>query len=283
METPRISQLILLIGTYLFSMDAVGVSLDVRIEDEKFPTALSVFVPCKIGKKEFSCHLDTGMKMTEVSDKSSNDFKFVRKGRSGNIDGKFSPCRELVAPKIALGSKTKEDVVIQNCEGHRLHPKVIGINFFANERFRLNLKEKTLSFDLNPITEGPRFIYLRDSYIGLPVTIGKVGMLGLFDTGAGLTVVDESLLGEEKDNFGVHSEVDVDTPNGKTKAKVYFLRKLRTGDETIENVQCLAMPFKFMKETFGSDVRVIIGNNLISQYDWSFDSIHRTYRSSKLP
>lgn len=273
--------LFLIAGSKSFAGETSG-KFQFQVKEVGSPDELHPYANCTFNKTSFECHIDTGMKQTELNNEEFyKKIAQIRTTESKDAFGKISKCSEYKVASLSLDSASEKDFFIKRCEGKRLHTAVLGIDFFRGKQFELNFDKQWFDFSAGSISEGDPLLLLVDGYIGLSSSVEKSNFVGLIDTGVGKTVIDEDLVTISKEVFSLIEQSEVSTPTGgKFKIGLYKAKKLKIGSKEYSNVLVQAMPFKAMKERFGADVRAIVGNNIIMQENWHFDLVNRRYKIS---
>jgi hypothetical protein len=95
--------------------------------------AVALYAPCSFDNYSTRCHVDSGMRQTEINDKHFSSYPVVKKSSSKDVSGLGVTCNEFVVKKISFQNRTKNDLLVRECGEKRLHKAVLGVDFFANE------------------------------------------------------------------------------------------------------------------------------------------------------
>lgn len=117
-----------------------------------------------------------------------------------------------------------------------------------------------------------------NAQFSIPLKIGNGEMRGLWDTGAGLTAIDQEYVAAHPQDF----KFIADVPGGDGAGipmvfKLYKAVRVDVAGHTFTDVGVLAMDFSVIREYFSNDVFLVVGFNLISRANWFFDLQKRTW------
>ena len=128
------------------------------------------------------------------------------------------------------------------------------------------------------------FVVGSKGYIYLEASVNDTSGLFLFDTGAGISIVNEKFVVNKKRKLNSHTLTD---SQGIQQTKDLFkVNNFVLGDIQIERLQVYPKDSITWTDTKGffynqDSIIGIIGNNIISKYIWDFDLINKKVKISK--
>jgi hypothetical protein len=106
------------------------------------------------------------------------------------------------------------------------------------------------------------------------VRVGDVATVGLFDTGAEISAVDQRFVDAHRKLFApVKSRLKASAAGGgRFTSKLYKVRQIAFGDgRAAKSVYVLAYDFGPLRAALGPDVAFILGYNFVSRFNWEID------------
>jgi hypothetical protein len=235
-----------------------------------------IFIPCEFDNFSDTCFLDTGATFSAVANLNKfGAYPVVGKVRFKSAGQKAKEVDEIAIRKLKIG-----ETLLKNTKVARLDPKegfksVIGMNTLSNLNLNFHFKkEASLIFDdaLPGKLNLDLLIYDKNIF-SIPTRVGTIETKALWDTGAGLTTVDEQLVKSNPSEF----KFVMDIPTGKDATgnpvvmKLYTVEKVVVGGIDFQNVKVLAIDFGVLRDHVDKNIRMIVGFNLITKADWYFD------------
>lgn len=240
-------------------------------------------VPASLDGRPFAFQLDTGSTYTAVNHDAFTGTYPV----SGTMERQSAAGKARVYEKISIGTFELGCLVHRNFEvvrlpigkaaGHRL-----GMNALNAASFAVLSSQSQLA--LYP--ELPALPHELESFpggtFGFSASIGSEPCLALWDTGAELSCVSRSFVAAHPKLFSfvqpVHGGIDA------TGAPVPMdlLRTTALGFGGIAvGTQLLAIDFAMIHAKLSPALNLIVGTNLIREFDWYFDRQHGRYRVAR--
>lgn len=227
-----------------------------------------------------SCLFDTGARYTIFKEASAKDLPKIGETIGGGISN-VSNVIDLVEANLNLGDfrlqKTKIgrtnhipfDCIIGN---DFLLGRIIEINFNSNQVIELPSMSK-------PNLLLPVHLYQNDEggHFGFEMVLANKTIETLFDTGANSTVVSLDFVQKNISHFKLIKEIQVtDGNNASIKAGLYTLDQIQFGNAVLKNIQVYALDLKNL-QTKLPKVQIILGLNVIKNYNWQFDLVNGGY------
>jgi hypothetical protein len=214
--------------------------------------------------------LDTGSAATIVADTGH----FSRYPKIGQLRFTSAAAIEQAIDKIQLHSLQLDDLILTNPTiGRANFPKAettLGIDLLNRQPFALSVKNKNLT--LNPPRPDTPFTTLQVSPQGLlsiPITVGSTQLQALWDTGAGLTTVDQSFIQSNPNDFTPTKKYmhGTDGAGKPLLVQIFRAKKITVGQKTFQNLS--------------PNIQAVLGHNLIAKVDWYFDPKTRLWQIDK--
>jgi hypothetical protein len=257
------------------------------VSQSKGVNAGVIFMDCSFDGKQTPCELDTGSgrNITVLNNDFFNRYPVIGHAKTGGMSGGLQSVdiiqiSDFRVDSIPFGSQRIEREARSRCD-NGLSAPVIGWVALASRSLELSFSDK------NPhaIIDGrlPRgifpFKFSMDKDILLPAKVSGQETTAMFDTGAGLTVIDENIIANHPENFMFVEEYPASDINCQTaQTKIYKAKSIEIGNRQFSNVYVLAMDFRFIQGILKlPDLHLIIGTNMITQADWSFDFVHKRW------
>jgi hypothetical protein len=239
-----------------------------------------VYLPVRLGTVSGSMRLDTGASTSRVALAPWNrDLPRLGESRSTGAAGQAALCDDVEARNVQLEASTGNNVArgkyeMTRCAGG---DDLLGLDFFRGTRFSLDFHRREMIV-FGQTRQDARFAPFRtlgsDRLIGLPVRIGDAATVGLFDTGAEISAVDQRFVDAHRKLFApVQSRIGASAAGGgKIESKLYRIRQIALPDgRVVKGLYALAYDFGPLREALGRDVATILGYNFISRFDWDLD------------
>jgi hypothetical protein len=259
--------------------------LDVQIQNQMFGVG-QIFVSCGFDGQAENCLFDTG----------SNTFLVKADDYFGKYPAQGQRCSEG-----ASGAKVCSDVI------DVADVKIGGIDFGAEEALRrtpqscgdgssaqlpgylagsvwhtllghqvgFDFSAKTLTVDPSGSAgaQQPMKLVLDNNYLEIPVSFGGGAPAQmLYDTGAGLTVMDQAYVDANAGGFSFLGDTQImDSSCQKISVKIYTINSLSVAGNALSGTYAVAMDLSKVKQALGGDLAGIIGFNAITAYNWTVD------------
>jgi hypothetical protein len=242
-----------------------------------------IYVPVRFGNVMGKMRLDTGASTSRITLAPWNkDLPVLGQSDSTGAFGRVTRCDDVEAKNVELAATQGNNVGRAGYEVTRCAASdgddLLGLDFFKGARFTLDFDHSQMVFfsdtrpDWRPVPFQP--LGPEKRLLGIPLRIGSATTLGLLDTGAEISAVDQQFIDRHKALF---------TPvKGKTRAseasggglvsRLYKIRTLDLGDgHVLHGVYALAYDFGALREAIGSRASVVLGYNVLSRFNWELD------------
>jgi hypothetical protein len=240
-----------------------------------------LYLQCFIGGMLQSCFLDTGSNRNTIrADQFSAQLPVVGKSQFSGASGTAKECETVSAPEVRIDSLVRASQLFTRCSDASDFPTTIGITYFENTSFELNFAKAQLvspalkpsllvTYPLRRLEKGHRII---------SVQIANETVSAVFDTGAGLTSIDEEFVKSHPTSFVFIQDIPAKDVTGTTfMMKLYQMKSLTIGGRVIPDDYVLAMPIVTSLKKYLGDVPLILGLNHIQKLNWYFDLSENTW------
>lgn len=256
------------------------------VHDDDEPEAGEFFITGFVDSKPVELFLDTGATFTSVVGQSFLQNYPVEKKMEFQGIGGVSQSGEVICVKgISIGNKSLENQSVVRVQEGFGRKSTVGIDLFKDQAFFFDSKNRSLRFDvhsraksmdLHPLSIGKK------GHIYLPAQVGLNGMTveSIWDTGAGLTLVDISVVNDNLSNFEFVKKSSGDDTTGTSMIlSFYKMKYLKVGSNEYRDLLVLAADLAGVRNAIGEDVRMAFGFNAIVQHNWYFDLKNRKWHS----
>jgi hypothetical protein len=242
-----------------------------------------IFLPVRFGNVIGAMRLDTGASTTRITLAPWNKaLPSLGQSDSTGASGETTRCDDVEAKNVAIKAEQGNDIararyVIARCaagDGDDL----LGLDFFKGARFTLDIERQKMVFFGEALAAGrarPFHLLGPDRrLVGIDLRAGDATAIGLFDTGAEITAVDQQFVQKHKNLFKlVKTKGKASEAGGKRfSPKIYKIKELDLGEGRIlRSLYVLAYDFSVLREALGREAPFILGCNLISQFTWELD------------
>jgi predicted aspartyl protease len=225
--------------------------------------------------------LDTGATFTSVFGiETLASYPSTRTMHFKGIGG-ISRSADIIAVKsLQVGNYDFKQTEVARSEAGPGLKTTIGVDLLQNQVFEFNAKENIFSFGQIAKTAGATFDIGKKGHIYLPVKFSEAhsALTGIWDTGAGLTVVDIADVKSNPSNFVfLTNSTGGDTTGANVTLAIYKARLLKVGTSVFHNLKVLATDLSGIRAAIGENVRVAIGYNVIINHAWHFDLKNRRW------
>jgi hypothetical protein len=235
------------------------------------------FVFCTFDGIRQNCFLDTGSAMTLLA----YSREFAGKTNAGTFHFKGATGILQEGETIRIHSAVLDGVEFDNLKIGRIRrdsqiKSALGIDLLGRRPFSLNFRFKP-SLHLDPKAPRKPFTTLEigsHHLFTIPLVIGKLHGRALWDSGAGITVVDEKFIQSHQENFKTTDDFETatDGTGESLPVKAFRAKIIKIGRRTFRNSLVVATDLSILRANGNPPVQAVIGFNLIRKCDWYFDA-----------
>lgn len=239
-----------------------------------------IFVPVDLDSKKLDFFLDTGATFTDLKDISLlRNPKVIGDHSFQSASGLKLNAKQVICERFSLGGLEQESKKLSILPEEFKHATTLGIEVFQKAHFSLLSDKKELTCNLKNIPLVNTFTLTKKGHIGVKCKVREQSFLGIWDTGAELTVISEELRKKCKNSFSNPRVISngTDSTGAKVKLTLWDMECLEIRGEFFKNIKVLEMDFEPLKEYFPDKTEMIIGFNLIVKANWRFDMPSKTF------
>ncbi|MGJ0511338.1 hypothetical protein [Methylocystis sp.] len=242
-----------------------------------------IYLPVRIGNVMGSMRLDTGASSTRVRLAPWNkDLPVLGASLSTGASGATMRCDDVEAQNVELVADQGNNVARAKYQLTRCPPgdadDLLGLDFFKGARFSLDIDRRELIFFGDATASGRPKPFRRlgpdGRLVGVDLRLGATAAVGLFDSGAEVSAVDQQFIRKHKGLFtAVKAKARASGVGGKRiSLKVYKIKSLDLGEGgVLHDLYAISYDFGALRAALGRDVSFLIGYNLIRRFAWDFD------------
>ncbi len=242
-----------------------------------------IYLPVRVGNVMGTMRLDTGASSTRLRLAPWNkDLPILGQSMSTGASGATTGCDEVEAQNVELVADEGNNIARTKYEVTRCPASdgddLLGIDFFKGARFNLDIDRRKLVFFGDATGSGRPKPFRRlgpdKRLVGIDLSFGKTAAIGLFDSGAEVSAVDQRFIRKHKRLFTpVNAKARASGVGGnQISLKVYKIKSLDLGEgRVLRDLYAISYDFGALGDALGPDVHVLIGYNLIRKFEWDFD------------
>lgn len=167
--------------------------------------------------------------------------------------------------------KTKAGRSIQGT----LPESVIGASFFKNKCFEFTFSSAIaqLKFVSSFARLSHPVVSLEKELFATSVQLNDIALLGVWDTGAELSCIDEDFVKRNSTHFAFIQSIEngKDSTGNDVVMNLYRAEQIEIGGSFFQKVDFIGLNFEVLHKYIHPHLTVIVGYNLISKADWKFD------------
>lgn len=249
--------------------------------DSEEPEAIETTVDVDVVGRRYPFLLDTGAGGTRVP-ADAHTASFVRVGpdvaggRGALGPGRTDP--RVVVPELSVAGIVVRDLVCDLAPGGDEEsgpPAILGLDVLRRHRLDLRFSQSTLTID-DPAASGPTHELLLSSR-GHPyvrVAWGEVQATAIWDTGAGMTVVDRALADAHPDVFARQGAVSGTDAYGHThELEKVLMAPCRIGSRGFAASAAAVAGIAGIHRPGDPPFELILGMPVLAQADWRIDLV----------
>jgi hypothetical protein len=266
-------------------MVATHLSLDV-VPDGDDPLCATVWIAVHVGEDRIPFVLDSGARRSQVRADLASSWPALSEDKSHTV---FSEHQSLYvkAPPLRLGELCIEDLEVSRVPHDAAGVyNLLGLDVLRHHSCLLNLAEQTLTLNGPTDTTGvTTTLYLDDvGHAYLDVVMGSQTLSAVWDTGAGITVVDTSLITQHPQMFNEANPTNGTDGAGQTQqTPTYIMQPVTIAGFSFEAQKVAAVDLSAANATLHRPMDLILGYPALRQAIWYMDFPGRQWALSPLP
>jgi len=242
-----------------------------------------IYAPVRFGGVTRQMRLDTGASTSHIKLAPWNKkLPSLGQRHTLTVTGNKSLCDKVRFHDVEIIGHENQKVRKENYQLLRCLTSngddLLGIDFFQGEYFTLNFKDKQINFinNLDQTHQSTPFrkITGADGLLGVDIRIGASTSVGLFDSGAEISAVDQRFVAQNKSSFVLVRATGMATEaSGKQwPTKLYKIKSLDIGGgQVVRDIYAIVYDFGVLRDAFGHETSFILGYNFISKFNWTID------------
>lgn len=257
-------------------------------QDEEDVEAAEVFVDGLIGGNHYRFLLDTGAARTCIEfDDYTSTFDCIEKSNSSGVFAKSS--HDLITiPSIEVGSISKKNFTLA-----RMAEKVpnirnlIGMDLLKDYCCHFFFDENQVSVAMNTVADtGYTFqnLFLDNTFHPyVDIQFGTLKAKAVWDTGAGITIVDLNFVKEHLACFReVGQSTGTDATGFKMATPTFIMTASLIGDKVFPPHKVAGVDLSYVNSSIEVPMDLILGYSTLSKANWLFDFPRKRWAISKL-
>jgi predicted aspartyl protease len=259
------------------------------IPDEDDEDAAEIFVDGKIGQKKYRFLLDTGAAKTHVQlDAFTSSFDSTQTSNSAGVFA-HSNYELITVPSIEVGSIVKENVTIARyTENSPNLRNLIGMDFLKDFRCQFFFDKPRVVIDApeSPLAATDQCLEL---FLGnkfhpyVPIYFGDVEGNAVWDTGAGITVVDTGFIKNNPALFRKKgTSVGTDSSGTQMETSMFTMTACIIGNKQFPPHPVAGVDLSYVNSTTEVPMDMILGYSTLSKANWLFDFPHKKWKVIEL-
>ncbi len=242
--------------------------------DADEPGAAEVFVDGALDGHSYRFLLDTGAAVSRVArDGYTAQFPSVSRRQTS---GAFSTRSDdlITVPRLGLGPIAREHFTLARAASDLPQARsLIGMDLlqdfaciFRFRASRLELNPPSLTYDLHDLTLSRR------GHPFLDVWLGSVAARAVWDTGAGMTVVDTGFIQRHDDLFQPAGETEgTDSGGASCRTTIYEMTPATIGGREFPAQRVAGVDLQLVSARADIPLDMIVGYSTMRAADWVFD------------
>lgn len=255
--------------------------------DEDDVEAAEVFVDGEVGDHEYRFLLDTGAARSSVMfDQHTSQLESVEMTESSGLFAGSSD--DLVTvPSIEVGPISKQNFTLVRAAEHFPGARnLIGMDLLKDWCCHFHFDEQRVSVTANnELSAGFAFQELMLDTRFHPyveVHCGTGNFKAVWDTGAGLTIVDMTVIRNQPSCFHeVGESIGTDSTGAEMRTPMFIVSAISIGNQVFPPHRVAGVDLEYVNSTIEVSMDMILGYSTLSKANWLFDFPHKRWAITK--
>lgn len=249
--------------------------------DPDDPGAAEVLVSAQVGDRTYTFLLDTGAGRSSVQfDEYTATFPVAGQHASSGVFARHQ--EELISvPHLALGPIARQDFsMVRMAANAPTRRNLMGMDFLHTHSFHFSFSQNWVEVDPEmEAGQAPHDLLLgKKHHPYVEVRFGGQAARAVWDTGAGITVVDQGLVERLPDHFQADGvSVGTDSTGASMETPMYRMSGAVIGGLAFSPHRVAAVDLSPLKASTDTPMELILGYTTLSQADWLFDFPRRRW------
>lgn len=255
---------------------ATKIPLTLKIEEDG---SAEILTEARFAGRTYLCLLDTGAaKTTLVWDEFTSTLPAKSESSSHGALGSTTNSVVLV-PSFELGPITHKEIAVARLSVDHGYPRnLIGMDVLQNWTLMLNLRAKILYLSDESPKEASVLVLGERGHPYLPISLGGQEYHAVWDTGAGLTCVDLSVIREHPDNFEqIGDSMGTDSSGISMSTPLYRVFGLGCGNLQFQPHTIVALDLARVSASASQKFLIALGYSTIKQALWTLAFKHKRW------
>ena len=257
-------------------MPTIPLIIEIDPEDEQ---CAMVFVEANVADRPYRFILDTGASRTQVvGDDFIDTLETIGEHRSRGVFAQSSQ-RTVLLPDIAIGPLESGTLVASVAPRSESTHSLIGMDLWYRHRLHFLFDRAALVIDETPIGIVSNSLALDESnHMYLEASWPTVTAICVWDSGAGMSIVDEAFWSKNRDLFTtVEESVGVDAFGEQRSATTYEVSGMVIGGREFTPHHVAVVDLSAANSTLDTPMDMILGYPTLRQNNWYFDVPQRLW------
>ena len=259
------------------NLNAAVIAFKFTVEPDKDdPDSANVYVDGTVADKPYRFRLDTGAGRTSIAfDEFTSSFKVVGTKHSA---GAFAKTHDnlIEVPQVQVGTLSQSPAtVVRMPKNANNRANLLGMDFLKNYALYFQYdREQVKVVDTEKFQDNFLELFLGENghpYVDLSWGAG-VDAIGVWDTGAGITVFDSRFMKKHPDLFTkVGTSIGTDSSGTTQETPVYLLKAFTLGGMQFSAIRTVVIDLSVPNSTIKTPMDFILGHNVLRKANWVFD------------
>ncbi len=250
-----------------------SIKLDTKFDDESHETG-EIHVQVKLNGEILPFILDTACaKTTLCFNESSKKFKKVGTSTSSGVFGSYS--FDLIkVERLELGSFILRNLTLARSLEEHSSQNLLGMDILKDYNLIFNFPENRLEVNNKDVViQSPESLTLDDGNIPyIPVKCGEKDISAVWDSGAGISLVDLNFIEKNKSLFQeVAHEIGTDSGGSKFSTPVFIMNSIQIAGCQFKPHKVAGVPLSVINKSVKIPMQMILGFGAFQQAKWWFD------------
>lgn len=248
--------------------------------DPDDPAAVQLFVNATLTGETLRLLVDTGGASCSLSARHTSHLDSIGPDDGWGVTGTVTDDDIVIVPSLSLGPIVTRNVRASRIPLNDRRPPHLGMNVLG--KYRCHFKCTSSAIEINepapPNQASFPLTLLPGGQPVLPVSFGENAATALWDTGAGMTVVDESFAQDNPHLFDVTGQTEgLDSSGTGFVCQMATMTECTIGGLVFEPSPCAMLDLSPVNDALEVPIDLAVGAPLIVQADWLFDFPARTW------
>lgn len=247
--------------------------LDIQYDDESKKSAI-VYVDARVNEQNHKFVLDTGCRTTSLMQSKFSE-KLVRVGENVSSGAIGTEIFDLVeVDQIEFGPLVKKSCYVSRSKTPKIDKNLLGMDVLKGSSFVLSYKKSELNF--NECYPGMNLENISPDPIGhqpyINIRFQGQELKVLWDTGAGITLVDINFIKKYPNMFELAGEsMGTDSTGNSIVTSNYKIKPIEINGHLFDSHEIAAIDMSHVNSKSGNPAYLTLGFSTIRQADWFFD------------